>query len=108
MRHALGHKVEPDPKAYKRRDKHTKPLEDGEPEEGEYAMGLMFDWDRMSARIRAESICHDFEDLLLEIASGLDRRELAEAIEAALKLPSNPHNFRSEYCTRLGYDPGPA
>jgi len=26
----LGHKVEPDPKAYKRREKHTKPLaEDG-------------------------------------------------------------------------------
>ena len=32
MRHALGHKVEPDPKAYKRREKHTKPLADDEPE----------------------------------------------------------------------------
>ena len=29
MRHALGHKVEPAPKAYKRRHKHTKPLDDG-------------------------------------------------------------------------------
>tara|TARA_A100001388_G_C28353027_1_gene304264 strand:+ start:196 stop:435 length:240 start_codon:yes stop_codon:yes gene_type:complete len=32
MRHALGHKVEPDPKAYKRREKHTKPLAEDEPE----------------------------------------------------------------------------
>ena len=70
-------------------------------------MGLMFDWDQMSARIRAEAIGHDCEELLIEIASGLDRRELADAIEAALKLPSNPHDFRREYCTRLGYDPGP-
>ena len=32
MRHALGHKVEPDPKAYRRREKHTKPLAEDEPE----------------------------------------------------------------------------
>ena len=32
MRRALGHKVEPDPKAYKRREKHTKPLAKDEPE----------------------------------------------------------------------------
>ena len=70
-------------------------------------MSLMFDWDQMSARIRAEAIGHTCENLLLEIASRLDRRELADAIEAALKLPSNPHDFRREYCTRLGYDPGP-
>ena len=31
MRRALGHKVEPDPKAYKRREKHTKPLAEDEP-----------------------------------------------------------------------------
>ena len=70
-------------------------------------MGLMFDWEQMSARIRAEAIGHVCENLLLEIASGLDRRELADAIEFALKLPSNPHDLRREYCTRLGYDPGP-
>ena len=65
-------------------------------------MVLMFDWDQMSARIRAEAIGHDYESLLLEIASGLDRRELADAIEAALKLPPKPHGLRREYCTRLG------
>ena len=70
-------------------------------------MGLMFDWDQMSARIRAEAIGHACENSLLEIASGLDRRELADALEAALKLPSHPHDFRREYCLRLGYDPGP-
>ena len=32
MRRALGHKVEPDPKAYKHREKHTKPLAEDEPE----------------------------------------------------------------------------
>jgi len=32
MRHALGHKVEADPKAYKRREKHTKPLDEDAPE----------------------------------------------------------------------------
>ena len=32
MRHALGHKVEPNPKAYKRGDKHTKPLVEDEAE----------------------------------------------------------------------------
>ena len=68
-------------------------------------MSLMFDWDQMSARIRAEAIGHDCEELLLEIASGLDRRELASAIEAALKLPSYPHDYRTVYCTRLGYKP---
>ena len=30
MRHALGHEVEPDPKAYKRCDKHTKPMVEDE------------------------------------------------------------------------------
>ncbi len=68
-------------------------------------MDLMLDWDRMSARIRAEAIGHDCQALLIEIASGLDRRELADAIEAALKLPSNTPDYRTEYCTRLGYDP---
>ena len=69
-------------------------------------MGLMFDWDQMSARIPAEAVGHDCEELLLEIALGLDRRELADAIEAGLKLPSYPHDFRREYCTWLGSDPG--
>ena len=32
IRHVFGLKVEPDPKAYKRRDKHTKPLAEDEPE----------------------------------------------------------------------------
>ena len=32
MRRALGHKVEPDLKAYKRREKNTKPLAEDEPE----------------------------------------------------------------------------
>ena len=32
MRRALGHKVERDPKAYKRREKHTKPLAEDEPD----------------------------------------------------------------------------
>ena len=32
MRRALGHKVEPDPKAYKRREKHIKPLDKDDPE----------------------------------------------------------------------------
>ena len=31
MRRALGHKVEPDPKAYNCREKHTKPLAEDEP-----------------------------------------------------------------------------
>ena len=70
-------------------------------------MSLMFDWDQMSARIRAEAIGHDAEDLLLEIALGLDQRELANAIEAALKLPSSPRDWRTEYCTRFGYIPEP-
>ena len=68
---------------------------------------MMFDWDQMSARIRAEAIDHDCRDLLLEIASDLDRRELPRAIENALKLPSIPNDYRTEYCKRLGYEAEP-
>ena len=32
MWHELGHKVEPEPKTYKRREKHTRPFAQDEPE----------------------------------------------------------------------------
>jgi len=60
-------------------------------------------WKQIAKEIRADAKGHVCSAELNRIAQHIERGDIIAAIDSALELPTEPVDYKTKYCVKLGY-----